>query len=487
MRATRPSPIFLATLLAALLGATAQAAASATPRIVGGTVATRPWPAQGLLRASGSICGGTLVSGRWFLTAGHCASSLSDALLAPTAFQITLGKPDRSIDPPAERYLVDQVLRHESYSVTDAAPDHDVALLHISTPVAPPQEPLRLISASEPGLWTAGTNAVVIGWGRTCADTCPVSNQLLQANVPIVADESCGAAYGGAFHPGSMVCAGSGPTDTCQGDSGGPLMVARGDEYVLAGITSWGEDCASPLYPGVYARVGSPDLNAWIRARIPTASISAAPASPLSTEPVTLTAGVSTPAGQTGVPAISWDLDEDGAYDDAFGPTVSLPPRPPGGYPARVQELYPDGDRALAREIIGVAPAPPPPPPPPAVAAKPLARLVDPPTHVRVKSLLGGRLRVRVGCTSACTITGTLRLSGPTARRIGLTKRSASVQIGSANARFERAKSALVAIRLTKRAVSSLRKADSGTLALRMTASHGSRRQQLNELIRLRR
>ncbi|MEA2193002.1 MAG: hypothetical protein QOI73_3123, partial [Solirubrobacteraceae bacterium] len=130
---------------------------------------------------------------------------------------------------------------------------------------------------------------------------------------------------------------------------------------------------------------------------------------------------------------------------------------------------------------------PPPPPPPPAVAAKPLARLVDPPTHVRVKSLLGGRLRVRVGCTSACTITGTLRLSGPTARRIGLTKRSASVQIGSANARFERAKSALVAIRLTKRAVNSLRKADSGTLALRMTASHGSRRQQLNELIRLRR
>ncbi len=449
MRAPRPRPpsIILASLLATLFAAAAQTATAATPRIVGGSVATRSWPAQGLLRVDGSICGGTLVSARWFLTAGHCAGGPSGPPLPATAFQITLGRPDRTFDPPSERHLVDRVLRHESYSETDAAPDHDLALLHISTPVAPAQEPLRLVGAAETQLWAAGTTAVVLGWGRTCADTCPVSSQLLQAGVPIVADDACGAAYGGAFRPGSMVCAGTGTTDTCQGDSGGPLMVARGDEFVLAGITSWGEDCANSLYPGVYTRLGAPALNAWVRARIPTASITAAPAAPSSSDPVTLTAGASTPASQPGVPSFSWDLDNDGAYDDAFGPTVSLPPRPPGGYLVRVQEVYPDGDRALGREIVGIAPAPPPPPPPPpppAAVAKPLARLLNVPRRMRVKGLLDGRLPVRVSCTTACTIKGTLRLSGPTARKIGLTKRSASVQIATASARFARARSALV-------------------------------------------
>lgn len=41
-------------------------------------------------------------------------------------------------------------------------------------------------------------------------------------------------------------------TDTCQGDSGGPLV---DDETKLVGVTSWGEGCGLPQYPGVYARV----------------------------------------------------------------------------------------------------------------------------------------------------------------------------------------------------------------------------------------
>ena len=55
-----------------------------------------------------------------------------------------------------------------------------------------------------------------------------------------------------------MVCAGfpQGGVDTCQGDSGGPMFGrdAAGALKVV-GATSFGEGCARPGKPGVYARV----------------------------------------------------------------------------------------------------------------------------------------------------------------------------------------------------------------------------------------
>ncbi len=45
--------------------------------------------------------------------------------------------------------------------------------------------------------------------------------------------------------------------DTCQGDSGGPLMAFVNNVWVLAGITSSGEGCAQPGFPGIYTRVSA--------------------------------------------------------------------------------------------------------------------------------------------------------------------------------------------------------------------------------------
>ena len=120
--------------------------------------------------------------------------------------------------------------------------------------------------------------------------------------MPIVSDASClsDLSYGTAFSPSTMLCAGNATTDTCQGDSGGPLMVARGSEYVLAGITSWGYGCADARYPGVYTRIGTAALNGWIRDRIPTAAITSAPATPDPGDTVQLTASATKPASQPG-------------------------------------------------------------------------------------------------------------------------------------------------------------------------------------------
>ena len=91
--------------------------------------------------------------------------------------------------------------------------------------------------------------------------------------MPITTDAYCAGAYGD-FDATSMVCAGypQGGTDTCQGDSGGPMFGrdAAGALKVV-GATSFGEGCARPGKPGVYARVGGAELREWIRSVAPAA------------------------------------------------------------------------------------------------------------------------------------------------------------------------------------------------------------------------
>jgi len=57
-----------------------------------------------------------------------------------------------------------------------------------------------------------------------------------------------------------------GGVDTCQGDSGGPLMVVKGSTLIHAGIVSFGQGCAWPHFPGVYARTAT--YADWINAVI---------------------------------------------------------------------------------------------------------------------------------------------------------------------------------------------------------------------------
>jgi len=64
-----------------------------------------------------------------------------------------------------------------------------------------------------------------------------------------------------------MVCAGfpQGGVDTCQGDSGGPMFGrTSAGELRIVGTTSFGEGCARPGKPGVYARVADATLRPWI-------------------------------------------------------------------------------------------------------------------------------------------------------------------------------------------------------------------------------
>jgi secreted trypsin-like serine protease len=503
-------------LLALVPAATPAQAAVATTRIFGGTPPTRQWPAQGFLEiAPNRICAGTLVSGRWFLTAGHCVTVPGTTTrLAPTAFRVNLGESDRTQFSGPERFDVDRVALDPLYARRTMSSTHDVALLHLARPTEASVafEPMRIVTAAESGLWGPGTVATVVGWGASVKDG-PLATTLQQAGVPILTDQTCGAAYPlldpDPFDVLAMFCAGDGTADTCTGDSGGPIMVPRGDTFVLAGVTSYGLDCGNSAKPGVYARVGAPVINQWVRSQIPTAAISISPARPDPGTQVTLTA-----SGQPLLAArtYAWDLDDDGRYDDDFGPTVTLDRIDPGSTVVRVEETYIDGDRALAREVVTTAgsplPLPPPPPPPPPKPAPPataadaavsapvsgssakrsaLARLLPGPRIIHVRSLLDGRMTIGVRCSAACSLTARFTLDGRTAGRLGLTRFGGNVLMGTGSTRLRTAGSVKLSIRLTKRSVRALRRASSGATRVRVTARAPKRQLRLERSIRLHR
>jgi hypothetical protein len=360
---------------------------------------------------------------------------------------------------------------------------------------AVPQEPLPLVgtTAAQAALWSPGAQATIIGWGVT--ETGHQSpNALLQAQVPMVTDATCAAAWPWYFGSASMVCAGGASTDTCGGDSGGPLMVARNGVFELAGVTSWGSSpCGESGKPGVYARVGAPALNAWVRGIVPTAAVGVSPATPDPGQAVQLSATVA-PGTQASSPSLAWDLDDDGAFDDATGPAATTTFVSTGIRDVRVQATFADGDRAVTREGIDVGgtgmivtpPAPTPsttaatpapgahPAPAPALPQQPSQTPVDAPPvgsasvpeHVKLSSLRGKSLRVRFRCERACTITGRLTLSARDARRAGLGSGRAAVTIGHGSSRLAAAGSGTLSVSLTPRAKRALRNRSRATIRL---------------------
>lgn len=223
-------------------------------RIVGGTdAAYGAWPWQVSLQILRQhICGGSIISLEWVLSAAHC---FQESNSNPSLWRVLYGDISLRRLSYEGGSIVTKIINHEKFD--PRTNDNDIALLKLRRPLTFSRS-VRPVCLPNVGLdLSADHQAWITGWGALRSSE-PGPDILNQAQVTIYSRETCNQprVLDGEVTE-TMICAGKleGGVDTCQGDSGGPLVVQEGGVWWLAGDTSWGIGCALRNKPGVYGNV----------------------------------------------------------------------------------------------------------------------------------------------------------------------------------------------------------------------------------------
>ena len=220
-----------------------------------------------------------------------------------------------------------------------------------------------------------------------------------------------------------------------------------------------GTDCSSLAEPGLFARIGDAPLSGWVHARTPQADFELSH-QPRAGEAVRLTSTSTHPEGADYFKTFRWDLDNDGEFDDATGPSITHTYARVGEAVAGLEASRENGDVASIYYAFDVMELPagttttaPNPNPTTTVVRAPLATILN----ARRPKVRRGRFSIRVRFARTAP-RGTAVIEVYRARR----------RIGIARTRVRRGATKRVSVRLTPTGRRLLRRDADGRMRVRV-------------------
>lgn len=209
-------------------------------------------------------CGGSLIHPRVVLTATHCVNK-------KRKITVRAGEWDTQTQDevvPHQDRAVTEIIQHEGFYKGGLF--NDIALLVLETPFETADN-VGFVCLPKADSIFESAQCTASGWGSHSVGG-DVQTILKKIDLPILPRTTCQDLFrvlrkspNYELHESYLCAGGLKGQDTCKGDGGSPLvcptMVAV-DQYILAGIVSWGRGCGSDQVPGIYTNVAV--LSDWI-------------------------------------------------------------------------------------------------------------------------------------------------------------------------------------------------------------------------------